>query len=205
VKRTAPATSRNREPILAVLREWLPASGLVLEVASGTGEHAVAFAGALPDIRWQPSDPDPKACASVAAWREEEGSANLLSPLQLDVTAPEWPLARADAVVAINLVHISPPAASEGLLDGAARLLAPGAPLILYGPWRVRGQPLAPSNLAFDAALKERDPSYGLREVGSFAALAGTRGLRLRERRAMPANNLMLRFERGPPTSATSG
>jgi hypothetical protein len=196
MKRTAPAASRNREPILAVLRDWLPASGLVLEVASGTGEHVVAFAAAFPALDWQPTDPDPEARESIAAWREEEGSANLRPPLGLDVASPDWPIDEAAAILAINLVHISPPAAGIGLLDGAARLLAPGAPLILYGPWRVRGEPLVPSNLAFDAALKERDPRYGLRELTAYSAEARSRGLVLTERRAMPANNLMLRFVR---------
>lgn len=196
MKRTSPAAGRNREAILDTLRDWLPSQGLVLEIAAGTGEHALAFAAAFPSLDWQPSDPDPEARASIAAWREEEGTSNLLAPMPLDVLMPNWPLERADAVLAINLVHISPPEAGLALLDGAARLLQPGGPLILYGPWRVRGQPLAPSNLAFDAALKERDPSYGLREVGAFANEAGARGFRLAERRAMPANNLMLRFVR---------
>jgi hypothetical protein len=193
MKRVSPAASRNREPILAVLRDWLPASGLVLEIAAGTGEHALAFSAAFPDLDWQPTDPDPEARASIAAWREEEGAPNLRVPLHLDVLG-EWPLVSADAILAVNLVHISPPEAGMALLDGAARLLPAGAPLILYGPWRIRGQPLAPSNLAFDQALRARDPSYGLREVGAFAAEASKRGLRLAERRDMPANNLMLRF-----------
>jgi hypothetical protein len=197
VKRVAPATARNRDPILAVLRDWFPPTGLVLEIAAGTGEHALAFAAAFPDLQWQPTDPDPQARASIAAWREEEGTPNLLAPLDLDVLAADWPVARADAILAVNMVHISPPEAGMALLDGAARLLAPRAPLILYGPWRVRGEPLAPSNLAFDQALKERDPSFGLREVGAFAAEAASRGLRLAERRTMPANNLMLRFVAG--------
>ena len=196
MKRTAPAASRNCEPILAVLRDWLPSHGLVLEIAAGTGEHALAFAAAFPRLQWQPSDPNPDARASIAAWREEEGTANLLPPLDLDVLAPAWPAERAAAVLAINLVHISPPEAGMALLDGAARLLPPGGPLILYGPWRVQGEPLALSNLAFDTALKERDLSYGLRELTAFAAEADKRGLELAERRAMPANNLMLRFVR---------
>lgn len=196
MKRIAPAAARNREPILAVLRDWLPATGLVLEVAAGTGEHALAFAAAFPDLDWQPTDTDPEARASIAAYREEEGTPNLLPPLHLDVLTADWPVDSAAAILAVNLVHISPPEAGLALLDGAARLLAPGAPLILYGPWRVRGEPLAPGNLAFDQALRERNPSFGLREVGAFAEQARARGLRLAERRAMPANNLMLRFVR---------
>lgn len=194
MKRSAPAALRNRGPIHDVLRQWLPGAGLVLEVASGTGEHALAFAEAFPALIWQPSDPDPEARASIAAWRDEEGTPNLCPPLALDVASGDWPVTRADAILAINLVHISPPEASTGLLDGAARLLPAGAPLILYGPWRVRGEPLVPSNIAFDEALKARDPSFGLRDLGAFSSLAAERGLRLAERRAMPANNLMLRF-----------
>jgi hypothetical protein len=197
VKRTSPAAARNREAILAVLHDWLPRSGLVLEIAAGTGEHALAFAAAFPDLAWQPTDPDPEARASIAAWREEEGTPNLLAPLHLDVRSAPWPLSQADAVLAINLVHISPPEAGLALLDGAARLLPGGAPLILYGPWRVPGEPLAPSNLAFDQALKERDPTFGLRDVRAFAAEAAERGFRFAERWTMPANNLMLRFVAG--------
>lgn len=196
MKRSSPAALRNREPILAFLKEWLPFAGEVLEIAAGTGEHALHFAAALPELAWQPSDPDPEARASIDAWRAEEGSANLLAALDLDVLSAAWPVERADAILAINLVHISPPQANIGLLSGAARLLAPGAPLILYGPWRMRGKPLAPSNLAFDAALKERDPRFGLRELTVFAGEARATGFTLAERRAMPANNLMLRFER---------
>ena len=196
MKREAPAAARNREPILAVLREWLPPSGRVLEIAAGTGEHALHFAAAFPALEWQPTDPDPEARASIDAWAAEAGGPNLRPALDLDVRSPDWPVTEAAAVLAINLVHISPPEASTALLAGAARLLAPGAPLILYGPWRVRGEPLTSSNLAFDAALKKRDPRFGLRELTAFAAEARTAGFTLAERRAMPANNLMLRFER---------
>ncbi len=203
MKREAPAASRNRAPIIATLRDWLPSAGLVLEIASGTGEHAIAFAAAFPQLDWQPSDPDPAARASIAAWAADAPLPNLRPPFDLDAAAPTWPIAEAAAILAINLVHISPPAAGLGLLDHAARLLAPGAPLILYGPWRVRGEPLAPSNLAFDASLRTRDPAYGLRELTAFAAEARSRGFVLAERRAMPANNLMLRFDRA--ASATAG
>lgn len=196
MKREAPAANRNRDPILAVLREWLPDVGRVLEVAAGTGEHALYFAAAFPRLEWQPTDPDPEARASIDAWAAEAGSPNLRPALDLDVRSPDWPVTEAAAVLAINLVHISPAEAGSALLAGAARLLAPGASLILYGPWRVRGEPLAPSNLAFDAALKERDPRFGLRDLTAFAEQARAAGLTLAERRAMPANNLMLRFER---------
>jgi hypothetical protein len=196
MKRASPAASRNREPILSVLRDWLSPSGRVLEVAAGTGEHALHFAAAFPALEWQPTDPDPEARASIDAWAEEEGTPNLRPAIHLDVRSADWPIAEAAAVLAINLVHISPPEASSGLLAGAARLLSPGAPLILYGPWRVQGELLAYSNHAFDAKLKERDPRYGLRELTTFAAEAGFEGFTLAERRDMPANNLMLRFER---------
>jgi hypothetical protein len=196
MKRASPAASRNREPILSVLRDWLPPSGRVLEVAAGTGEHALHFAAAFPALEWQPTDPDPEARASIDAWAEEEGTPNLRPALHLDVRSADWPIAEAATVLAINLVHISPPEASSGLLAGAARLLSPGAPLILYGPWRVQGELLVYSNHAFDAKLKERDPRYGLRELTAFAAEAVAAGFALAERRDMSANNLMLRFER---------
>ena len=197
VKRQAPAAARNVEPIGDVLAEWLPDSGDVLEIASGTGEHALAFARRFPQLAWQPSDPDPQALASIAAWAAE-GSPNLKAPVQLDVCADQWPVDRADAMLCINMVHIAPWEASIGLLDGAAALLGPGAPLILYGPWRQADVPTAPSNQAFDVSLRDRDPRWGLRLVEDFAAEAEQRGLRLLERRPMPSNNLMLRFEKTP-------
>ena len=198
MKLRSPSVARNTEPIRNVLEGWLPASGTVLEVASGGGEHAVAFARAFPQLRWQPSDPDRAALASIEQWREEEGTANLLPPMQLDASAVEWPVDAADAVVAINMVHISPWTASLGLVAGAARVLPMGGPLILYGPWRVAGERLAPSNEEFDRSLKARDNRWGLREVGVFAAAAAEHGLELAEQRAMPANNRMLLFRRVP-------
>ena len=196
VKRHAPAAARNVEPIGDMLADWLPKSGLVLEVASGTGEHALAFARRFPGLEWQPTDPDPEALASITAWRGEAPS-NLRRPVQLDVSASEWPIDRADALLCINMVHISPREASIGLLDGAERLLEAGASLILYGPWLEASVEAAPSNLAFDQSLRARDPRWGLRLVEDFAAEAASRGLMLAERRAMPANNIMLRFEVG--------
>lgn len=195
VKRKAPAAARNVGPIGDVLEYWLPDSGLILEIASGTGEHALAFARRFPQLDWQPSDPDPKALASIASW-QGEGPPNLRQPVYLDVRAPEWPFPRADAILCTNMVHISPWEASLGLLDGAAQLLSKGAPLILYGPWLEANVETAPSNLAFDKSLKERDPRWGLRLVEDFAAEAGLRGFILAGRREMPANNLMLRFFR---------
>ncbi len=196
MKRHAPAAERNREPISAVLTEELPATGLVLEVASGTGEHAVHFARTYPRLTWQPSDPDADSRASIAAWREEAGLANLLTPIALDASAPPWPIARADAVLCINMVHISPVAATEGLLAGAAALLATGAPLILYGPYLEAGVETVPSNLAFDASLKERNTEWGLRSVEWLDALAAAHGFARTRREAMPANNLTLVYRR---------
>jgi len=195
-RRSAPAALRNREPIAAVLAEWLPPTGTVLELASGTGEHAVHFARAFPHLTWQPSDPDAGARASIAAWIEEAGLANVRPPLRIDASERDWPVGRADAILSINMVHISPWAAALGLLDGAERLLAPGAPLIFYGPWIERGVEPAASNLDFDGNLRLRHAKWGLREVESVEAEASARGLSLVERRAMPANNLMLRFRR---------
>ena len=195
-RRSAPAALRNREPIAEVLREWLPERGLVLEVASGTGEHAVHFAEAFPGLAWQPSEVHADALRSVRAWREAAGLANLREPLAIDAAVPaSWPIERADAVVSINMVHISPWGSALGLIEGAARLLSSGAPLILYGPWLSGEIQTAPSNLAFDADLKRRDAHWGLRRVEDFKAAAS--GLfELVEVRAMPANNLMLLFRR---------
>ena len=195
-RRSAPAALRNREPITQVLREWLPERGLVLELASGTGEHAVHFGEQFPDLEWQPSDLHPDALESIAAWRDAAALANVRPPLRIDSAAPDWPIDRADAVLSINMVHISPWASALGLLDGAARLLSPGAPLILYGPWISGGQETAPSNLQFDQQLKARDPAWGLRSVETFAVAARDRGLDLAATRAMPANNLMLLLRR---------
>lgn len=197
MKRFAPAVERNREPIAAVLTEELPAEGVVLEVASGTGEHAVHFARTYPHLTWQPSDPDPEALASIAAWRAEEGLANLREPLLLDAAAADWPVAAADAVLCINMIHISPLAATEGLLAGAAGLLAPGAPLIVYGPYLEAGVETAPSNLEFDAWLKRRDPAFGLRSIEWLDERAAAHGFARTRRVAMPANNLTLVYRRG--------
>ena len=194
-RRSAPAALRNCDPIAEVLREWLPDAGLVLEVASGTGQHSVYFAEAFPRLEWQPSDMNGDALASIAAWREESELPNVRSPIVIDASKPaEWPVEAADVVLNINLAHISPWAAALGLIAGAARLLPPEGPLILYGPWIKDDIETAPSNLAFDADLKSRDPDWGLRRVEDFAAAAAARGFELVETRAMPANNLMLLF-----------
>ena len=189
---SAPAALRNREPIAEVLADWLPASGLVLEIASGTGEHAVYFAERFPALEWQPSDIHSDALASIAAWRETAALPNLLPPVAVDASAADWPIGRADAVLSINMLHISPWASAIGLVAGADRLLAAGAPLILYGPWLKDDIETAPSNWDFDADLKRRDPAWGLRRVEEFAAEAESRGFTLRAVRPMPANNLMM-------------
>lgn len=198
MKLSSPSAQRNRGPILAVLAEWLPESGLVLEVASGSGEHAVHFAQAFPQLEWQPSDPDPGAILSIEAWRTDSGLANLHEPVILDATAETWPVERAEAVLNINMVHISPWGAALGLLAGGARVLPAGGPLILYGPWLKADIETMPSNLEFDAELKRRDPEWGLRWVEDFVAAAAQKGLKMEETRLMPANNLMLLFRRLP-------
>jgi hypothetical protein len=195
-KRHAPATLRNRDAIAAVLADWLPETGTVLEVASGSGEHVVHFAAAFPHLDWQPSDPDPAGLTSIAAYRAEAGLANIAPPRALDASAPEWPIDRADAVLCINMVHISSWEATLGLFDGAARLLAAGAPLVLYGPYIEPDVPTATSNLAFDASLRARDPAWGLRDTDMVKVAAVDAGLAFAERRAMTANNLMLLFRR---------
>jgi SAM-dependent methyltransferase len=193
---SSPSVARNRDPILTVLRRVLPPAGTVLEIASGTGEHAVYFAAALPQLTWQPSDQDEQALRSIAAHRAASGLPNLLTPLALDAAAPDWPVEQVDAVVAINMVHISPWRATQGLMAGAGRVLSPGGVLYLYGAYRENGANTAPSNEAFDADLKRRNPDWGVRDLEEVAELAGGHGLKLSERISMPANNLSLVFHR---------
>lgn len=195
--------SRNREPILGVLKRIVPRGARVLEIASGSGEHAVYFAKRLNEVIWQPSDPDPNARASVAAWIEAEGAANVWPPLEIDVMTPDWEKGvdghRYDAITAINMIHISPWEATKGLMRGAAKVLANAThkPPVLYtyGAYKRGGQHTAPSNEAFDAWLKERDERYGVRDLEAVEAVANTQGFRLREIIEMPANNLSLVFE----------
>lgn len=194
--RTAPAVARNRDPILAVLRRVLPAQGLVLQIAEGSGEHAVHFAAALPDLNWQPTDRDAAALNSIAAWRAQAGLPNLLAPLELDVTSQSWRVARADAVLCINMIHIAPWRAIEGLMTGAARVVPTGGVLFLYGPYKLDGSHTAPSNEAFDADLRARNPEWGVRDLDDVRSLAAQHGFEFVERVAMPANNLSVVFRR---------
>ena len=195
--RAAPSTARNRDPILMVLKPRLPSAGLVLEIASGAGEHALYNAAALPGLLWQPTDPDADALVSIAAWRDRAGTPNLLAPLRLDASDPDsWPVERADAMVNINMIHISPWAATRGLMAGAGRRLPSGGPLYLYGPYFEADVEPAPSNLAFDETLKGRNPAWGIRDLDAVTALAAEHGLDLAERIAMPSNNLSLIFRK---------
>lgn len=198
----APAAARNTGPICEVLGRYLPASGTILEIGSGTGQHIVAFAAAHPELTWQPSDPDPELRASIAAWTAAAGLANLRAPLDLDIMAQNWkrafdaPLA---GIVCINLLHIAPWAACEGLMAGAVRLLAPGAPLYLYGAFKRGGVHTAPSNAAFDRSLRAYDPAWGVRDLEAVVDCAVAHGLLLVETLRMPSNNLSLILRRQAP------
>ena len=191
-----PHVARNREPILDVLRRVLPPRGLVLEVASGSGEHAAFFADALPSVSWQPTDIDAQALASMAAFRASAGVPNLLAPAQLDVTSAQWPIDRADAIVNCNMIHISPWAACEGLIAGAGRVLPLGGVLYLYGPYRIDGRHTAPSNAEFEAYLRGQNAAWGIRDLAEVTDLAARHGLTLAETVPMPANNLSVIFRR---------
>jgi SAM-dependent methyltransferase len=195
VKRFAPATERNRGPIREVLARVLPATGTVLEIASGSGEHAVAFAQAFPALTWQPSDPDPAALASIAAWRAEAALPNLAEPIELDVTRT-WPELEPAAIVCINMVHISPWESTLALFVNAGWILAPGALLYLYGPYRFSGAFTSESNAEFDRSLRARDARWGVRDVDELVAAARASELELVETVVMPANNHSLIFRR---------
>jgi len=193
----APSALRNRAAIAAVLAGWLPPRGRVLEIASGTGEHALHFAAAFPGLTWQPSDPDPARRHSIEAYRAAEGTENLRPPLDIDVTAPDWPLDEpVDGVVCCNMIHIAPWSAAEGLFAGAGRHLKAGGGLYLYGPFKRGGAHTAPSNAAFDASLRAKDPAWGVRDLEAVTALALAAGLADPKIEAMPANNLSLWFAR---------
>lgn len=191
-----PATLRNRDAILDVLRGVLPASGLVLEIASGSGEHIVHFARAFPGLTFQPSDPEDAALQSIKAWTQDSGLANVRRPVMLDATSDRWPVTTADAALCINMIHIAPWRATEGLFHGAAKLLPGSAPLYLYGPYRRADVVTAPSNEAFDASLKARNEEWGLRDLETVADLARLAGFSAPVITEMPANNLSVVFRR---------
>jgi SAM-dependent methyltransferase len=192
----AAATARNREPILDVLRRVLPATGLVLEIASGTGQHAAFFACALPALRWQPSDVYEPHLASIRAWSAASGADNIAAPLPLDVERQPWPVTHADAILNINMIHIAPWSATAALFEGAARILAPGGVLFLYGPFMRNGQHTADSNQRFDERLRGEDPRWGVRDLADVERVANAADFRLAEVVPMPANNLSLVFRR---------
>jgi hypothetical protein len=200
-KRYALATARNREPIGDVLRAVLPAEGAILEIGAGSGEHAIAFAAAFPGVIWQPTDADPECLASIAAWRAEADRPNLRPPFYLDVRHHPWPAGAGgpstyDAVVSINMIHIAPWEACQGLMAGAATALRNDGALMLYGPFMIGGRHTAPSNALFDDSLRAMDARFGVRDVDAVAAEAESQGLTLERRVTMPANNLSLIFRR---------
>ena len=192
-----PAAARNKQPILEVLQRVLPPHGHALEIASGTGEHAAHFAAGLPGWTWQPTELDREAFASINAWRASAGVNNLLAPRRLDVTAPTWTdIAEVDVIFCANMIHIAPWTACQGLMRGAGRYLVPQGLLMTYGPYLLDEEPNAPSNLAFDADLRARNPAWAVRGLAEVVAEAARAGLALRERVSMPANNLALMFQR---------
>lgn len=209
---SSPAADRNKQPILETLQRVLPARGMALEIASGTGQHAAWFAAGLPGWQWQPTDMQPIALTTIAAWTEQAGVRNVLPPMRLDVTSPQWPdegdlFGEAfgetfDAVYCANMLHIAPWVACVGLMQGAARVLAPGGVLITYGPYLETGVATSPGNLAFDDSLRGTHPEWGIRQLSAVATVASQAGLHLRERHAMPANNLLLVWGREPPAPA---
>lgn len=195
-RRYAAATQRNREPILEVLSRVLPPGARVLEIASGTGEHVVFFAAALPQTHWQPTDLGDECLDSIAAWRDSVAAANVAPPVRLDVTAEAWPIGTFDAIFSANLVHIAPWQACRGLMRGAGRHLQRGGVLVLYGPFRIDGKHTAASNEAFDADLRMRDPAWGVRDLEAVVEEADANGLLFEQRVAMPANNQTLVFRK---------
>jgi SAM-dependent methyltransferase len=195
-RRHAPAAERNRQPILEVLARVLPERGEILEIASGTGQHAAYFAAALPSLVWQPSERDADAFASIAGWSESEKLQNVRPPLRIDVTEEPWPVGQFAGIFNANMIHIAPWAVGPALLRGAGRHLVAGGVLVMYGPYRIGGQHTAPSNAAFDLDLRARDPAWGVRDLEAVVEVAGEHGLALVERVAMPANNQTLVFRR---------
>jgi SAM-dependent methyltransferase len=198
LRQHSPSAERNREPILAVLRDTLPATARVLEIASGTGQHAMCFAGALPGLDWQPSDADAEARASIAAWTAHHALSNVRAPLAIDVHQLDWGVDSLDAVVCINMIHISPWSATQALFAGASRRLVDGGVLYLYGPYKRGGAHTAPSNDAFDQQLRSRNPEWGIRDMETVVALGASVGLVCDEPITMPANNFSLVFRKRP-------
>ncbi len=196
LRQYAPATLRNRDLILGILRDVLPTKGVILEIASGSGEHVVHFARSFPDLVFQPSDREPKSLESVAAWVEATRVANVLAPTVLDVSQSAWPIASADGIICINMVHISPWEATLGLVKGAAAILPSTAPFYLYGPYKREGFATAPSNQAFDRSLRDRNATWGLRDLEAVAAAAQSVGFSVPTITEMPANNLSVVFRR---------
>ena len=196
MKQRAPAADRNKHAILAVLRGVLPRPGLTLEIASGTGQHAVHFAAALPEVTWQPSDADEQALASIRSWRADANLPNLALPVRLDVTHPHWPVDAADAMFCANMIHIAPWRACVGLFSGAGRILPSGAPLVLYGPFFFAGEPAPQSNLDFHASLQQRHPEWGVRQIEDVSRVADQAGFDTGEIVACPANNHVVLFEK---------
>jgi len=196
LRQYAPATLRNRDLILGILRDVLPTKGVILEIASGSGEHVVHFARSFPDLVFQPSDREPKSLESVAAWVEATRVANVLAPTVLDVSQSAWPIASADGIICINMVHISPWEATLGLVKGAAAILPSTAPFYLYGPYKREGFATAPTNQAFDRSLRDRNATWGLRDLDAVAAAAQSVGFSVPTITEMPVNNLSVVFRR---------
>jgi hypothetical protein len=192
----APSADRNKDPILEVLRRWVPARGLAVEIASGTGQHVVHFASALPRLIWQPTEPDTDQHDSIAAWIESEALTNVRQPLMLDVSQQPWPVDRADVVICINMIHISPWQATLDLMRGSAEIMPNNGVLFLYGPYRRFGAHTAPSNAAFDADLRARNPEWGVRDLEAVTEAATANGLEFAEAVAMPANNFSVVFRK---------
>jgi SAM-dependent methyltransferase len=195
-RETAPAAERNKQPILEVLARVLPATGLVLEIASGTGQHVAHFAKGIPNLTFQPSELETERHASIAAWIAHEDLANVRPPIAFDVTRLPWPVRAADAIVCLNMIHISPWEATLALMRGAGEILPPGGVLVTYGPYARDGAHTAPSNEAFDASLKARDPRWGVRDMEVVAEAAAQAGLAFEEAVPMPANNFTLVFRK---------
>jgi SAM-dependent methyltransferase len=201
-RRDAPATHRNRDPILEVLARWLTDPARVLEIASGTGQHAIYFARFLSHVSWQPSDADPDALASIGSWIADEGPSNVANPIELDASAATWPTEVGahsfDAIFNANMIHISPWRVAEGLFEGAGRVLCDEGVVFLYGPFFERGRAAAPSNIAFDEDLRRRNPEWGIRHLEAIEDLARRAGLGLVEKNEMPANNKLIVFRKLP-------